>query len=345
MIRAANTLEGIQVLDLGLGMSAALVSKFLQELGARVTRIEPESGDPFYQVYPAYSLWRTHAQIERCEKALATRISELAATSDICILGGEDYPGIDWQFDAEKLRDGNSRLIVCELKATPTIAGEAPLPANDLLAQARAGFSYQHYSDRPIAFGFKAPTYGAALNAVTGVLVALIRREETGVGETVSTSLVEGALDACRSQWYQSESQDMRFLAQVPKDTRMTIFKCKDGRYVHMMMGTAGAKARFYDLLDIDPADITDTLNDRGMPTGRGDPSVFWGDIDAFAKRIEKWTSDEFIEMLREIDLPCVQVLEPGECWGLAQVAHNGTLKTHSDGTQYVGSPIEQASS
>ena len=338
-------LDGIQVLDVGLGMASALVAKFLRELGASVRRVEPEPEDPFYHVYSAYSSWREGLSIERFQHDAASGISKLAQDSDICLIGGEDYPGLDWQFDAEALRTNSRRLIVCQLQAMPQVAGEAQLVANDLLAQARSGFSYQHYSDRPIAFGFKAPTYGAALNAVTGLLAALINREKTGLGETVSTSLVEGAVDACRSQWFNSNSRDMRFLAQVPKDTRMTIFKCKDGRYVHMMMGTAGAKARFYELLDINPDEIIDTLNDRGMPTGTGDPRVFWGDIDAFAKRIEKWTSDEFIEMLHGIDLPCVRVLEPGECWDLPQVAHNGTIKTDAAGTQFVGLPIEGASS
>ena len=43
-------LHELQVIDLGLGMPAGLVTKFLREGGARITRVEPPTGDPFYGV-------------------------------------------------------------------------------------------------------------------------------------------------------------------------------------------------------------------------------------------------------------------------------------------------------
>jgi crotonobetainyl-CoA:carnitine CoA-transferase CaiB-like acyl-CoA transferase len=58
-------LAGLKVVDLGVGMAAALIAKFLREAGAEVTRIEPGGGDPFYEVYPAYAVWRRGCTIER----------------------------------------------------------------------------------------------------------------------------------------------------------------------------------------------------------------------------------------------------------------------------------------
>jgi crotonobetainyl-CoA:carnitine CoA-transferase CaiB-like acyl-CoA transferase len=141
--------------------------------------------------------------------------------------------------------------------------------------------------------------------------------------------------------WYQAQEPDPMFMAMVPKDSRMTIFKCKDGKYVHLMMGTPGAKDRFYQLLDLNPDEITDTLNDRGMPTGLGDPSLFWGDIDAFARPIARLNSDEFVKLLHDNDFPCVRVCEPGECWQLPQVTTNKIIKTDSMGNHIVGFPIK----
>jgi len=88
-------------------------------------------------------------------------------------------------------------------------------------------------------------------------------------------------------------------------------------------MDTPGSKERFYKLLDLNPDEIDDTLDDRGLPTGIGDPAKFWGDVDAFSKAIEKWNSDEFIKLLNENDFPCVQVMAPGECWENPQVIEN----------------------
>jgi len=57
-------LHELQVVDLGLGMPAGLVTKFLREVGARITRVEPPAGDPFYGVYPAYKVWRQGLDID-----------------------------------------------------------------------------------------------------------------------------------------------------------------------------------------------------------------------------------------------------------------------------------------
>jgi len=336
-----SVLQGVLVTDLGLGMPAALVTKFLLEAGAKVRRLEPASGDPFYALYPAYEIWQSGKEIHSATVDQAGVSAEWLNGVDICVIGGEDYPGLDWRFNAAQLQAENPRLIVVNIEACLPVEGEEPLVANDLLAQARSGLSYEHYSDRPIVFNFAAPTFGAVFNAITGIFTALIVRETTGKGQIVSTSLVEGALDACRSSWFRAEKPDMRFMAQVPKDTRMTIFKCKDGKYVHLMMGTPGAKQRFYSLLNLDPDQLTDTLDDRGMPTGRGDTSMFWGDIDAFARPIAQWTSDEFIALLQANDFPCVRVSEPGECWSLPQVDENGIIRTDAQGRQYAGFPVK----
>ena len=340
MTTAPSVLKNIQVIDLGLGMPAALVTKFLLEAGANVRRLEPASGDPFYAQYAAYEVWQSGKTIHRAAAEQPSIPPEWLRGADICVIGGEDYPGLSWRFPPAELQAANPRLIVLTIEACLAVEGEEPLVANDLLAQARSGLSYEHYSDRPIAFNFAAPTFGAVFNAITGIFTALLAREATGRGQIVSTSLVEGALDACRSSWFRAEKPDMRFMALVPKDTRMTIFKCKDGRYVHLMMGTPGAKQRFYSLLNLDPDQLTDTLDDRGMPTGRGDARMFWGDIDAFARPIAEWTSDEFISLLHANDFPCVRVCEPGECWTLPQVGVNGIIKTDELGRQYVGFPV-----
>lgn len=341
MTHQATVLNDLEVVDLGLGMPAALVSKFLLEAGARVKRLEPAEGDPFYDLYPAYKIWQSGKEIETAAAQDGTVLDNWLQDADICVLGGEDYPGLDWHFAADQLQEKYPQLIVLQLQASMQVEGEAELPANDLLAQARAGLSYEHYSDRPVAFNFAAPTFGAVYNGIAGVFAALIARESTGKGQVVSTSLVEGALDACRSSWFRASRPEMPFMAMVPKDTRMTIFKCKDEEYVHLMMGTPGSKQRFYDLLGLNAEEIIDTLDDRGMPTGRGGIPTFWGDIDAFAKPIAEWTSTEFIELLQENDFPCVRVSQPGECWGLPQAVHNEIIKTDEDGRQYVGFPLK----
>lgn len=339
MSTCASVLTGTKVLDLGVGMSAALISKFLADCGADVKRLEPPDGDPFYEVYPAYDIWRAGIEKHTADNN-RPNISSQLETVDICLVGGEDHPELDWQFDAGLLSRENPQLVVLNMQGSLPVDGEPPLIANEILAQARSGFSFENYTDRPMVFNYPVASYGVVFNAIIGIFTALINREMTGKGQIVATSLLEGALDASRSNWFQAEKPDMRFMAMVPKDSKMTIFKCKDGKYVHLMMGTPGSKERFYKLLNLNPDEFEDTLNDRGMPTGQGDQSKFWGDIQAFAKPIANINSADFINQLQEIDIPCVLVNSPGECWDWPQVANNKMIETDDQGRQYVGFPI-----
>ena len=77
------------------------------------------------------------------------------------------------------------------------------------------------------------------------------------------------------------------------------------------------------------------------MPTGMGDPSTFWGDIDAFSMPISKYNSDEFIKLLWDNGFPCSLAQKPGECWDDAQVAANEILETDEADRQYVGFPLK----
>src|SRR3954471_8086216 len=95
----------LKIVDLGLGMAAALCSKFLRESGARVTRVPLPDGDPFRDVYPAYEAWHEGNTVARHFEADA-----LLADADVCIVGGEDYPGTGRNHDADELARKHPRL-------------------------------------------------------------------------------------------------------------------------------------------------------------------------------------------------------------------------------------------
>lgn len=341
MSRSANFLQGLTVVDLGLGMAPALITKFMREAGARVHRFEPPGGDPFYAIYPAYGIWHHGKSARNLDATAEGELQETLANADIVVIGGEAFPQLDWAFDAQDIAARNPCAVVLELTASVATEAEKDAIANELLMQARTGMCFEHYSDRPVNFAYPVASYGAVLSSLIAVITALIAREDSGQGQIISESLMQGCLESLRVMWLQAERPDARFRGAVPKDSRMTIFKCADGKYVHMMLGLPGSKKRFHDLLGIDPNEIEDYLNENGSATGMGkDPGKFWGDVDAYAVPIAKWTSEEFKQKLREIDIPSATVTPPGEAWELPQVALNEILETDPEGNQYVGFPI-----
>ena len=197
-------LSGLKVADLGVGMAAALVAKFLREAGAEVTRIEPSGGDPFYEVYPAYAVWRRGCKVERESAGSQERVEQLLAASDVCIIGGEDFPGLARRSDAAAIHARHPRLVLLNIEGYPSGSRRAGRPASDVLVQASSGLAYEHYSKRPLLMGFEPSNYGAALHGLVGLFAALLQRESTGRGQLVSVSLFEGALSWILLLWCES---------------------------------------------------------------------------------------------------------------------------------------------
>ena len=191
-MKSDTGLSGLKVIDLGVGMAPALVAKFLREGGADITRLEPPAGDPFYEVYPAYEVWRRGSTILRENEGPS--LDMLLATADVCLVGGEDYPGAARRRDAAALQTRHPGLVVLDIEGYPTGSRHSGRPATDVLVQARSGLSFEHYSRRPLLMSFEPSNYGAALHGLSGLFAALLQRESSGRGQVVATSLFEGAL-------------------------------------------------------------------------------------------------------------------------------------------------------
>src|SRR6266702_5518910 len=256
MTTSGKPLGNLSVVDFGLGLPTALVARMLADAGAQIRRIEPSAGDPFYELYPCYSVWRRDAQISRSESVAAatTPAADMLAKADVCVVGGEDFPGLDWKVDVEELARSHPRLVILEIAGYCHGTPEAKAPAVDLLVQAYSGLVHEQYSDRPMVYAMPAPSYGAALQGLVGLLSALVDREQTGKGQIVRASLFEGALSWLGHSWFMSDRSDWSMDLTVPKDVSQLMFRCADGKYLHFALVTANARAHVYGVLGIDDA-------------------------------------------------------------------------------------------
>jgi crotonobetainyl-CoA:carnitine CoA-transferase CaiB-like acyl-CoA transferase len=333
----ANLLQSLKVVDLSLGMAGALATRLLGDAGARITRLEPEGGDPFYDVYPAYAVWQRGKTIAKAAPD-SPDIAAALADADACVIGGDDYPGVVWSFDADALARAYPKLVILHIGSNPQGTAAAGRPAVELLSQARAGLVFEHHSDRPMRYALPAGSYGAALHGVVGLLGALCEQKKSGTGQVVRTSLYEGNLAWMGHFWFTAERSNPSFDFVVPKDTTPLIFKCGDGRYVHITTGTTGAKAHLYGLLGIDePSLVQDS---RGLPSLARGPRNFYGEIDRLQSYISSWKSTDLLHKLWALGLPAEAVNFPGEAWDDAQVVHNGIIAREADGVRRVGLPI-----
>jgi crotonobetainyl-CoA:carnitine CoA-transferase CaiB-like acyl-CoA transferase len=334
-------LDALSVMDFGLGLPGALVTRMLADSGAQIRRMEPSAGDPFYELYPCYSIWRRDAQISRADTlaAATTQAADTLASADVCVVGGEDFPGFDWKVDVEKLARSYPRLVILEIAGYCAGTTKAQAPAVDLLVQAYSGLVHEQYSDRPMLYAMPAPSYGAALQGLVGVLAALVDREQTGKGQIVRTSLFEGALSWLGHSWFMSERSDASMDLVVPKDVAQLFFRCADGKYLHFALVTANARAHVYGVLGID--DAAGATPHGGLPSLAKGARNFYGDVDLLQSYIIKWKRADLLEKLWALGVAAEPVNKPGEVWDDEQVVHNGTIRREADGVSRVGLPFK----
>jgi crotonobetainyl-CoA:carnitine CoA-transferase CaiB-like acyl-CoA transferase len=320
----------LRVVVLGMGLAPALMAKMIAEVGARVDKVDPAQGDPFASVYPAYEDW-----LAQCHRAARQELDALVERADVCIIGGEEYPGLDWSFDPNELRKRNQRLIVIDIRAY-LFPGWQGRVSSDVLVQARTGLVNDQYSNRPMLLAVPAPSFGAAILGLLGMWSALLQRESTGLGQLVTTSLQQGATLFWHQHWSQDRGVETRG-DLIPKDVQQPIMRCADGQYAFLLMGIPGGLAKLYRVLGIDQAvDPTD----KGNPRAERGPKNYFLEYDLVASHVARFERSRLFAALRAEGLPTEPVQRPGECWSDEQVRANHLIKTLPNGDRLTDTPF-----
>lgn len=211
MTTDSNLLEGLLVLDLSQFLAGPYASLRLQDLGARVIKIErPDGGDLTRSMYLSDTMIDGESTIfhaiNRGKESLTLnlkdnsdkqRLRKLISKADVVIQNFR--PGV-----IERLGfDYNSVKEIAPSIVYGSISGYGPngpwdqYPGQDLLAQARSGAMWLNGSDGdgPVPFGLAVADMFAGANIAQGILAALVRRGISGKGALVETSLLEAMVD------------------------------------------------------------------------------------------------------------------------------------------------------
>lgn len=244
--------EGLKVLDLASYIAGPGAATILADFGADVLKIEPPGGDGFRTIHRnpnlAYSehdyLWM---QVARSRRGLALDLKQpeaqavlhrLVPQADVLIT---NHPlplrarlGLDWA----RIEPLNPRLIYASLTGYGETGPEAAKPGFDATTYwARSGLADL---TRPDADGPPAnPANGlgdqpTAVSLYAAIVTALYRRERTGRGGMVATSLlangawanamaIQGALVGGSIVYRQPRHQ--------PRNALTNFYRCRDGRW------------------------------------------------------------------------------------------------------------------
>src|SRR4051812_27309017 len=204
-------LSGLIVIDLCQFLSGPYASLRLQDLGARVIKIErPGGGDLSRQLYLSDTeiggdSTLFHA-INRSKESLALDLklpADVAALrkllTSVDIVLQNFRPGVIERLglDYEAVKALNPAIVYASITGYGSEGPWVQRPGQDLLAQARSGVMWLNGDEHqgPVPFGLAIADMLAGAAVAQGVLAAIIRRFRTGVGAHIETSLLEVLVD------------------------------------------------------------------------------------------------------------------------------------------------------
>jgi len=205
---AARPLAGIRVVEIGQNIAGPYASEILASLGAEVIKVErPQTGDDARGWGPPF--WRgtatTFQAMNHGKKSIALDLKNTAhvqwlldftAEADVFIQNMRPGSLEEMGLGADALRARNPRLVYCSLGAFGHKGPKQMTPGYEPMVQAFAGiFSINGpESGPPSRVGMQVLDLGTGVWAALGCLAALFRRNLTGQGCVVDTSLFETAL-------------------------------------------------------------------------------------------------------------------------------------------------------
>jgi len=275
LAESSGPLTGLRVLDLSWGIAGPVGVLLLAELGADVIKIEPPGGDPF-RAQPGYHVWnRSRRSLMLDLKTGDGRSVFLRLCEQADVVVEAFSPGTMERLGlapAELTRQF-PRLVVCSVPAYPAGHRDAGRPGWDPLVQAHSGMQSEQPGWRPgpVYLHFPAPSMAACFLLAAGVLAALIRREETGRGQHVQTSLYQGVLAYTTQIWQEHERPPAGVRATMAKTYppgihQGSLYECAGGEWIHAAtMNGITATSTPEEILGIEPVDLRALYGDPAL--------------------------------------------------------------------------------
>ncbi|MCE2457268.1 MAG: CoA transferase [Dehalococcoidia bacterium] len=347
MPETPSALDGITVVDLSTGLAGGLASMFLADNGARVVRIAFYDED-VVRMPGIFAVYDRGKEVLRLDPdASPEAVGELCADADIVLDDFAPGSSLRAQLGIDGLRSDNERLIHCSITA---YGSDGPLkdePADHDLVAARTGVlaSQPSYRGGPIHVVHPIAYVGAGMLAALGICAAIYRREKTGIGSRVETSLMAGAL--LYTPKAVSDAIPTRNALPSPQGGGpfYSVFECADGEWLQIGCIHSG----FVDLASvvIGVADVIAMNPEFGDGRWPATEDARRRLFDIVADRIRTRPSDEWIEELWAADVPCDLVRSAQEAMSDPQIIHDGLVQQLDDpvlgDTAMMGLPIKLA--
>jgi crotonobetainyl-CoA:carnitine CoA-transferase CaiB-like acyl-CoA transferase len=349
---ASEALSHIRVIDLTRVRSGPTAVRQLADWGADVIKVEaPESMEPDGAL-GASRHTSDFQNLHRNKRSITLNLKEpeaieilmkLVETSDVVVENFrpdvKDRLGINY----DNLKKRNPKIILASISGFGQDGPYAKRPGFDQIAQGMGGLMSITGApgEGPMRVGIPVADLTAGLFCAMGVQTALLERQKSGVGQWVNTSLLQAQifmLDFQAARWLSEKQIAGQAGNNHPTSVPTGVFKTLDGS-INLAVAGETIWKRFAEAIDKEQwlqmeefKDAKSRLKNR----------------DYLNQLIEEVTitktSNEWVEMLEKVGVPCGPINSIDKVFDDPQVKHLGIaqeIETIPFGeTKLVGQPF-----
>ncbi len=202
-------LEGIKVLDLSLFLPGPLLTQMMADHGAEVIKLEPiNGGEPNREIGPKIDGMTVYfSNTHRGKKSIQLNLKteegkemalKLAESADVIIEAFRPGVAARLGVDYESIKARNPGIVYASLSAFGQTGPYIKKPAHDLATEAYAGILSVNlgFDGKPAIPAIPNADMLCSMMGLSGVLMALLRRKETGEGDYIDLAMMD-SLIAC----------------------------------------------------------------------------------------------------------------------------------------------------
>ena len=200
-------LSGIKVVDLTRMLSGPFCTMLLGDMGAEIIKIEtPGKGDAtraqgvikdgLSWYFAAFNRNKKSITLNLRSKEGQDILTRLIRQSDVVVENFRPTVMAKMGFDYPRLKEIKPEIIYCGISGFGADGPHAHRPAFDFIAQAMSGLMSLNgrEGEAPLRMAPPISDLVAGLYGAFGIAAALVRRAQTGEGEEVRTSLLDGLI-------------------------------------------------------------------------------------------------------------------------------------------------------
>ena len=349
---ASEALSHIRVIDLTRVRSGPTAVRQLADWGADVIKVEaPESMEPDGAL-GASRHTSDFQNLHRNKRSITLNLKEpkaieilmkLVATSDVVVENFrpdvKDRLGINY----DKLKKRNPKIILASISGFGQDGPYAKRPGFDQIAQGMGGLMSITGApgEGPMRVGIPVADLTAGLFCAMGIQTALLERQKSGVGQWVNTSLLQAQifmLDFQAARWLSEKQIAGQAGNNHPTSVPTGVFKTLDGS-INLAVAGETIWKRFAEAIDKEQWLQMEEFKDAKSRLKNRDHLNQLIEEVTITK-----TSNEWVEMLEKVGVPCGPINSIDKVFDDPQVKHLGIaqeIETIPFGdTKLVGQPF-----